>query len=496
MAGNLTGAVANTLPAAFIPGANTVAGATAIGAGLGFLQPSTSTRETLINTGIGGAAGGGSVLAGRAIGSAYQGGKAALEPFFKGGQDHIAARALTEFAGGPSEAATALQNIAANAGDVLPGMQPTTAELAKNAGLSQLERTLRNNPELTQSFAGQLAGNRNAILSTVDNIAGDAAKVNSATAARSAATEALYDAAKGTIVPTDDALRSLLSRPSMKQAMERAQALATENGDRFLVGDNLAAGDSLHYLKMAMDDLADNPALSGIGGNEARAITKTKNALINWIGKKIPEYGQARETYAAMSKPINQMEVGQALREKLVPALSDYGANTRLRPEAFAQALRNGDATAARTLGRSSASISDVMTPAQMDSLNQVGRNLARRVSADEAGKAIGSNTGQNLVSQNFMRQLLGPFGLPQSMTERAAQSTIAQSVMRPVQFASAIGEKKVLDRLAEAALDPTVAQQLLKQGATPQQIAMLRYQALFGPSAASAATTVARQPN
>src|SRR6185436_8256463 len=44
MAGNITGAVANTIPAAFIPGANTVAGATAVGAGLGFAQPSTSTR--------------------------------------------------------------------------------------------------------------------------------------------------------------------------------------------------------------------------------------------------------------------------------------------------------------------------------------------------------------------------------------------------------------------------------------------------------------------
>lgn len=55
--GNLLGNVAATIPALAIPGANTVAGAGVVGAGLGLLQPSTSTKETLTNTAIGGAAG-------------------------------------------------------------------------------------------------------------------------------------------------------------------------------------------------------------------------------------------------------------------------------------------------------------------------------------------------------------------------------------------------------------------------------------------------------
>jgi hypothetical protein len=55
--GNLLGTVVNTVPALAIPGANTVAGASLIGGGLGALQPSTSNRETLINTGVGAGAG-------------------------------------------------------------------------------------------------------------------------------------------------------------------------------------------------------------------------------------------------------------------------------------------------------------------------------------------------------------------------------------------------------------------------------------------------------
>lgn len=62
--GNVAGNVAMLAPTAFIPGANTVAGAGTIGAVTGLLQPSTSTKETLANVGVGGAAGaGGQVVA-------------------------------------------------------------------------------------------------------------------------------------------------------------------------------------------------------------------------------------------------------------------------------------------------------------------------------------------------------------------------------------------------------------------------------------------------
>ena len=53
VAGDMTGTIADLLPAAFIPGANTMAGAAAIGAGTGLMQPSTSTGETLGNTRVG-----------------------------------------------------------------------------------------------------------------------------------------------------------------------------------------------------------------------------------------------------------------------------------------------------------------------------------------------------------------------------------------------------------------------------------------------------------
>lgn len=65
--GAIAGGVINTLPALAIPGANTVAGAGAIGAVTGALQPSVSTGETFRNIGVGGALGAGGQAVGNAV---------------------------------------------------------------------------------------------------------------------------------------------------------------------------------------------------------------------------------------------------------------------------------------------------------------------------------------------------------------------------------------------------------------------------------------------
>jgi hypothetical protein len=67
--GNFVGNVAAFAPTAFIPGANTYTGAGVIGAGIGLLQPSTSTAETVTNVGAGAAGG----VVGKRLGDAING---------------------------------------------------------------------------------------------------------------------------------------------------------------------------------------------------------------------------------------------------------------------------------------------------------------------------------------------------------------------------------------------------------------------------------------
>ena len=65
--GNMVGTGVAMAPAALIPGAGTALGATMIGAGTGYLQPSLSGSETLANTGVGAAGGLAGNMAGKLV---------------------------------------------------------------------------------------------------------------------------------------------------------------------------------------------------------------------------------------------------------------------------------------------------------------------------------------------------------------------------------------------------------------------------------------------
>jgi hypothetical protein len=487
-AGFMTGMVADSLPAMWIPGANTLAGSAAIGAGLGLLQPSTGTGETFRNVGLGAATGPASILAGRAVGALYQGGKAALEPLFQGGQQRVAARTLSAFAGGPQEAQAAMREIQ-NAGPVLPGIQSTSAELANNPGISQLERQLRNNPEYLTALTNRNQANRAVMTGALDSIAGTPFDMQVAQRMRSQLSAPLYDSAEAVVVPANAELGSLLARPSMARAWDRAQQLAAERGESLVQPTaNDVSGKTLQYLKMSLNDMVDTAEQKGIGAHESNALKSTLAAFNGWTTRNVPQLRAADRAFQDLSRPINQMDVGQALSERLKPALADFGNNTRLSAASYANAVRNGDALVSRTTGLPG-SLDSVLNPAQMSTIQQVGEQLARRANADELGRAVGSNTGQNLISQNVLRQMLGPLGLPQSMTERAAQSTLGQSVLRPLQWVAKGGEPRVMDLLAKASLDPIYANRLLAQGISPQTASLIwRNQGLLGISSTSMA--------
>jgi hypothetical protein len=473
-AGNIVGTAADLLPTAFIPGAGTLAGAGAIGAGTGLLQPSTSTGETAANTAIGGVMGPAAVGVGRGLGALYQGAKSAVEPLLAGGQERIAARTLQSFAGDPAAQAAAATRLSAPPG-VLPGVQPTTAELADNAGLAQLERTVRNNPEGLTALTARNQANRGAMTGALGQIAQTPADVAAATAARSATVDPLYQAARSATVPADAELGRILARPSVQQAWDRAAQLAAERGET-LTGQNAndINGGTLQYLKMALQDATNAGPQRGMGAHEIAATRSTLGDLQGWIGRNVPELRTADQAFAQGSAPINQMQIGQELSNRLQPALADFGNNSRLNAASYANAVRGGDAIAQNVTGNARATLAGTLTPDQTTTIRQIGEQLARRANADELGRAVGSNTGQNLASQNLLRQLAGPLGLPQGMAEKVAGSTLAQTIARPYQFAASAGEPRIMQALTRASLDPQYAAQLLRQQPNSQIARMI----------------------
>lgn len=476
--GNIAGNVAAMLPLAMLPGANTYAGAAGYGALTGAVAPSESTEETTKNIGLGGGLGAGSIAAGRAIGAGAKMLQGLVEPLTKKGQERVAASTLQLFAKDPTLAAAQMQA----AKPLVPGSNPTMAQATTDPGLAQLERTLVSNPETGPQLAARFADQRAARLGAIGQLAGDSSQREAAVAAREAATQSLYRQATNAAYQVDDQLSSIMKRPIMQQAMNRAQKLAENQGrppvqfstetSRAFAGVGGApvetqrhvTGQGLQDLKMALDDLLSDP-MAGIGKNEANAVKATRAQLLDWMEKANPAFRDARTTFSGMSKPINTMDVASALMDKMQPALARYGANTRETANAYAQALEAAKETVKKQTGINKP-IDEVLDKSAVDILNNIAKDMGRKAAAEEAGKAVGSNTAQNLSAQNLLRRTLGPSGLPQSW----AESTALQTMLSPLTGIYKLGgaDQRIMDRIAQAALDPNDAAALLMLSQKP----------------------------
>lgn len=470
--GNVAGKVAMTLPAIWIPGANTLAGSAAIGAGQGFIEPTSSTESVAKNVMFGGLGGLAGNIAGRGIGALYQGGKSLAEPFFDSGRQKIAGRVLNEFAQDPASIASA------SAGRTATGATPTLAEATKDVGIAQLQRALMSaDPQAANMITQRMAENNASRVGVLQNLAGDEAKRAAAVASRQAASKEAYNAATNATYTVDGKLQELLNRPAVQQAMSRAKTVAENQGRPFSFAVESKApfsgvggaqsetskqitGQGLQDLKMAMDEMLTDPA-SGFSGKAGDTIKNLRSQLVGWMEDANPAFKQARTAYAEASKPINQMDVGQRLLDKTTSAIRDFSGTPRLQANAFSRALNDEQALVRNATGfKGVNSLEDVLTPDQISKLGSLRGELETVANVANAGNAPGSVTAQRLASQNILRQIAGPTGMPKSWVE----STLLNTALRPAQFVyNGVAEPKLQQTLAEMLLNPGKAQEALK---------------------------------
>lgn len=461
LAGNITGNVAALVPAAFIPGAATVGGAAAIGAGSGWLQPSISTSETLMNVGIGGAAAPAAIIAGRGLVAGYQGAMSLAEPMTKAGQKRIAASVLQASATNPTQAAAN----ALRAKPLVPGSSPTLAQIADDPGLAQLERTMLNNPEYTGPLQQRFAAQRSARLESVKDVAGTPEHYDAIKQGRSIFANEDYGNAlaqgidPGMAKAMAPQIENLMARPSLQKAQGTARWLAAEQGKTI---DSFGSLEGLDWLKKALDNQISKASIPGsaIGKEELRALTRTKSDLMATLEQIAPGYKEANDAYAAMSRQVNSMDVGRSLLDKLQKPGSEYmGGSAREMGADFSRSLSLSQDSVKKATGMNK-TISDVMSTRDIAQLENVALDLGRKSFAETQGKATGSNTAQNLASQNMLRRMLGPAGLPESW----AESSMLQALLSPVQMASKLtgADRRIMDRIAMGLLDPTDAATLL----------------------------------
>jgi hypothetical protein len=475
--GAVIGNVAAMLPSVFVPGAATLPGAAALGVGTGFLAPSESTEETLKNTAIGGVAGPAGVLTGRAVGAGANAVSGLVQPFTKKGQERIAASTLQQFASDPTKAAQSLKT----ARQLVPGSVPTMAQASGDAGLAQLERTLANNPETGKVLAGQFSAQRAARLGAVQDVAGTDAYYQSIKDGVRTFAKQDYDAAIAAgfdpkaLAANRQALDALLSRPSIRSAQSVARRLAEESGEKL---EDAGSVKGLDYLVKALDrriSAAKNVG-SSVGKTELRALVGTKNELMDVLEKVAPAYKEARQNFAKMSKQVNAMDVARDVQGKMQSPLSRYGAGTRELKNEYARALEGATESVRRSTGQD-VPLSAVMPTRDIAALEAVAMDMARAAQADDLGRAVGSNTAQNLAAQNLLRRALGPTGLPQSWSESNALQAFLSPVTGLAKLSGA--ENALMSRLAQAAMDPTDAANLLLMAQRPSPAARIGNNAL-----------------
>ena len=414
--------------------------------------------------GLYGAAGGAALPLLGAVGKSA---KSFVEPLYTAGREQIVGRTLNRVAG--DDAANVIAKLK-DAKPLVPGSLPTAAEVAENGGISALQRA--TGQAFPSDFSRRGMEQSSARVGALRNIAGDDVAIDTAKALRNDATKDVYSQAKSATYFADDKLNDLLERPIVKKALARAEEIAKNDGRTFSFQTSTSApfsgvggrasqsstnvsGQSLQDLKMAIDAMLKDPT-SGIAGVEADQAKKLRGQIISWMESANPEFGAARKQFAQMSKPINQMQVGQALLEKLQPALADYGALGAETGATYARTLRNADQFVKNATDfKGAKSLADVMGVDNMGTLNSIAQDLARKSNAENLGRGVGSDTFQKLSMQNIAEQS----GMPRLV----GGLLDAPGVSRATKWVYRDSDEQAQKVIADAMLNPQKAAELMQ---------------------------------
>ncbi len=430
-------------------------GAAGAGAAVG---AATSPEDLAGGAGVGALAGAGGEAAGRVVAAGYKGAKAAIEPLWQSGRERVLKRTLERFESQPGAVARGV-----NAPSHVPGVTPTLAEATMDPGIAQLQRGAASQSTdvasaLAEARGRQVAGYRQVL----DDLAGTDGRREFYDAARETAADQLYGRARAEGLQMTEQLQArmneLMKRPSVQRAMQAARSRGREKG----ININDPRG-SVAGLETVVDELGGMIGRAKTAGDAdlASALKSTRDELLSVLDEAAPAFGEARRTYQAMSRPINQMDIGEQLRRTALPALDELSNSSlaRVNANSYANALRNADRTARQATGLRSATMESVLEPEQLASVRGVGQDMARYAAAQDLARVPGSPTAQYLAAQNVVRQFLGPLGIPASAADALIGSISSGVLGLPYKLTQSQTEQL----LARALTDPQTAAKIMQ---------------------------------
>lgn len=414
LAGNLTA----TAPLNAIPGgqsmkarmlANAAAGGVAGGA---MFTPEDESKldQTMAGAGIGAAIPPAAAVLGKVGSAAYHG---AIEPMFAGGQRAIKGRAYLDAAG--NKADEIIELLVRNK-QIVPGSLPTAGEAASSAGRAEMSSLQASAARAKPSEYLERADSQNAArIAAIDEFVGTPAQIASAKARREAAATPIYKRGEAAETWETADLKALFERPSMKAVLNRTERLLKEKDKSFSITRDKAnnsmsglSGEEAQTMKLAFDDVIKLAPKGGMDTAELAALKETRRSYIAWMENKFPDLKSARAVYKDRSTPINEMEVGTELRNKLVPALRE---DAKPRAGVFAGAVRESAGVVKDATGQPRfKELQDVLTKRSLQTVENVSDDLARadrNAEMARRGAAAGPDA-TTLATENLDRQVGG----------------------------------------------------------------------------------------
>lgn len=425
----------------------------AMGAGFGATEPVTS-GDYWQQKGIQTAAG---AAGGAVVPAAWEGAKAlgagvrnVAQPYMgQWGADRAAGRLLNDAAG--SRRAAVMQALE-QPNTIVPGSSPTAGQAAVPAGSAEFAAMQRIAEQRDPSAYLNIGNDQNAArIAALRTVGQTPADLESAIAQRGANANVNYGQAYGNAVKANPELARLMSNPYVKDEVGTALKLAEANG--ITPKNNLT--EFLHYVKIGLDKQLSKTGNDALSSTQQKAVSDAKTQLVDWMAKSNPQYDTARAVFAAESKPINQMQIGQELEKRLTPALSQDGSQ---KAAAYASALRDAPQTIKRATGQPRYDdLADIMTPQQMQTLGNVKSDLSRNATYEGMARE-GMPAASRAV--NLAAPEIGSVGM------FSPKISVARSIYNRV---TGHATDKILNDLAARMTDPAKTAEIMRK-ATPYE--------------------------
>lgn len=419
----------------------------------------------------------GTFLGGSTAGVSSAAGSTASQPFTAPGRDISVGSLLRNMATNPDQAILNLQRSRAN----VPGVQPLTADSARDIGLAGFETGVRSSADMTNLIAAQRLANARVLRQEMDRLAR-----TSDPAERDAVIKKMQD------------IRSEMTRPMREQALASMDAnISPELAQR---GISLSIDDVLKKIKSSE---------RGAGEGAGAVINWTRGRLNDEILGKDVEGNFFKRLYeirkdlrektlaSTTEEQTRVFKSGAPVAEDIIRAIDDIldsaaGGNKSWQSylENFAESSRRQErigllqdiqqrsigttadiesgrfmlsAPAMTRIIRSRQSeINDTLTSVQQKRLNNILLDLQQGSAPSAPGaRPPTSGTIKNITMANLIGRTLGG---------QASNSAALRTLIKPLEWLTNVPEEKAQELLVQAMIDPKLAA-LLMQKADPKNV-------------------------